>query len=60
MVEHDDVGTLVGEALTMHPTRAAAGTGDQDDLVAQTRHHGALIRSKPLYPAAATSLQMSR
>jgi hypothetical protein len=58
-VQCDHIGAFVGEALAMGTARAPRRTGDHDHLVAQSGHQGALIRSNPVYPASATSVQMS-
>ena len=45
-------------AWVTHGT-GGGGAGDDDNFARQSRHQDALVRSNPLYPAAATSAQMS-
>jgi hypothetical protein len=47
-IECDHVGALVGKALTVGASGAPSGTGDESDLVRQSRHRDVLIRLKPL------------
>jgi hypothetical protein len=47
-VESDHIRTLVSEPLAVHASRPLGGTGDDDHLVDESRHHGAFANSNPL------------
>jgi len=46
-IKRDHICALVCEALTMHPSRAPGGAGDQHYLAKESLHRGILTSSKP-------------